>query len=189
MRRHGVLLALAFIAGSAGCSSFLATAVRNLTELPIQACDETKLEWRNRRRAERAWAGVKHGVEGPAWTKDYANGFMDGYADYLTNGGNGEPPATPPFHYRLHHYQTPDGLRAMDEWFAGFRHGAAMAQASGERETIVIPLSAAPINALGRYPDSNAPPALAPAVEPEELKPPKKLSRSKKLATATPQEG
>jgi hypothetical protein len=180
MRRHGVLMALAFLAGSAGCcSSFLTAAARNIVELPIQACDEKMLEQRNRRRAERAWAEVEHHFEGSFWTKDYAKGFMDGYADYLTNGGNGEPPATPPFRYRLHHYQTPDGLRAIDEWFAGFRHGAAMGQTSGDRDTIVIPLSAPPINAVARYPESNAPPMLAPPAEPEELKPPKRLSRSK----------
>jgi hypothetical protein len=183
MRKHGVLMALALVAGSAGCcSSFLGTAARNLTVLPIQACDEKNLEWRNHRRAQRAWKECARGFDGQSWTKDYVSGFIEGYADYLTNGGNGEPPATPPFHYRLRPYQTPDGLRAIDEWYAGFRHGAAMAQVSGERETIVIPLSAPPINALGRYSDMSAmPPPLMPppAVEPEELQPPKKLSRTK----------
>jgi hypothetical protein len=184
-------MALAILAGSAGCSSFggsascstfLAATARNFTEIPIETCDEKKLEWRNRHRAERAWAEVKRSFEGHCWTKDYARGFIEGYADYLTNGGNGEPPASPPFRYWLRPYQSPDGLRAIDEWFAGFRHGAAMAQASGARATIVIPLSAVPSYALPRYMDTDGqpePPTAPPAVEPEELKPPKKLSRSR----------
>lgn len=192
MRRNGVLIALALAAGSAGCSSFLEATARNLTELPVQSCDEIKLARRNRRRAEDAWAQVRESFSEQCWTPDYVAGFKDGYADYLDNGGNGEPPATPPFRYRLRPYQTPDGLRAIDEWYAGFRHGSSLALASGYRETVVIPLSSPPINAVERYPNANpsvAPPALVPptvppvalppAVPPEALNPPRKVSWKK----------
>ena len=180
MRKLGVLVVLAFVAGSSGCCmSFLEAGVRNGIELPIQACDQKRLEWRNRHRAEQAWATCERGSDGE-WTKDYKRGFIDGYSEYLTGGGNGEPPASPPFRYRLRRYQTPDGLRAIEDWYAGYRHGASIAQVSGLRETIVIPLSQLPGYATNPYPTMYAPsePPLAPPIEPEELKPPRKLTRS-----------
>ena len=176
MRRHGVLMALALAAGAAGCSSFLEATARNVTELPVQSCDELKLSWRDRRRAEEAWVQLQTGFPGQCWTKEYAEGFKDGYADYLDNGGNGEPPGTPPFRFRLRPYQTPDGLRAIDEWFAGFRHGSGLARASGFREAIVLPLSSPPFNAVERNPNPPAPRAPAPAAEPEVLPAPQPLS-------------
>jgi hypothetical protein len=185
MRRHSVLLALALVTGAAGCSSFLATGARNLIELPIQSCDEVKLKARSRRRAEEAWEEVRKSMPDECWAKDYARGFKDGYADYLDYGGNGEPPATPPFAYRLRRYQTPQGLRDIEEWYAGFRHGSAVARTSGYRETNVIPLSSPPINTVERNPVIEQPPPLAPPPEPlpapaetEQLNPPKKVSRS-----------
>jgi hypothetical protein len=170
MRRQGVLLALALVTGAAGCSSFLAVAARNIAELPVQSCDEARLEARDRRRAEAAWERVVKDYPDQCWAKDYAKGFKAGYADYLTNGGNGEPPATPPFGYRLRPYQTPQGLRQIDEWYAGFRHGAAVGRASGYRETIVIPLSSPPINAVERLPNTE-PPIATPTLRPPEEPP------------------
>jgi hypothetical protein len=180
MRRQGMTMALAFVVGAAGCSSYLTVAARNATELPIESCDELKLSWRNRRRADDAWQHVRRGFGEQGWTKDYAAGFKDGYADYLDNGGNGEPPGTAPFRYQLRPYQTPDGLRAIDDWFAGFRHGAALARVSGYRETVIIPLSSPPINAVepNRALDL---PILTPTVEPvpELIGPPKKAAKLK----------
>jgi hypothetical protein len=180
MKRQGVMLTLALVlaAHAAGCSSYLSCAARNVTELPIQSCDEVKLRWRNRCRADEAWEQVRRGFGEESWTKDYAAGFKDGYADYLTNGGNGEPPATPPFCYRLRPYQTPDGLRAIEDWYAGFRHGSALGRASGFRETLVIPLSAPPINAVDRYPVLDLPTPL-PGPAPELLNQPKKVAQLK----------
>ncbi len=186
MRRQGVLLALALVAGTTGCSSFLETAARNLTELPIQSCDEVRLHLRNSHRADEAWDQVRQDFPGQCWSKDYARGFKDGYADYLDYGGNGEPTATPPFIYRLHPYQTPDGLRAIEDWYAGFRHGAALARPSGYREALVIPLSSPPINAVERYPSLDPPlpgpveaPGTLPTVPaPELLGQPQKVTRA-----------
>jgi hypothetical protein len=174
MRRQSLLIVLAFVTGSAGCASFVDATARNFTELPIQACDEVKSSWRNRRRAEAAWDIVKHGVNADAYTRDYAAGFKDGYQDYLDNGGHGEPPAIPPFRYRQRTYQTPDGLRAIDDWNSGFRHGSAIAHASGYRETIVIPLSSPPINAIDRDPILHLP-ATAPSETPPPAVPPTEL--------------
>jgi len=146
---------------------------RNAVELPAYACDDAKSKCLNRRRAQEAWDKVQHGFKEGVYSHDYAAGFKAGYADFLDNGGNGDPPAVPPFRYRLEPHQTPEGLRAIDDWYSGFRHGSAMARASGFRETIVIPLSAPPLNAVERDPVLHVEfPTLA--AQPELLPPPQK---------------
>jgi hypothetical protein len=169
MQRQGAIVALMLVAGATGCSSFLSTGLRNVVELPIQSADEVRLDMTNRHRAKEAWEEVEKVFPDQCWSKDYVRGYKDGYADYLTYGGNGEPPATPPFIYRLRPYQTPDGIRAIEDWYSGFRHGSAMARASGYRETIVIPLSSPPINAVERISvlggDNAAVPQSTPEIE------------------------
>ena len=55
----------------------------------------------------------------------------------------GEPPALPPRDYWNEHHAYPEGRQAIQDWFAGFRHGAAVARASGCRQYAVIPSSVA----------------------------------------------
>lgn len=94
---------------------------------------------RNRRWAEDAWRGVA-GNGGPCkHTNDYAQGFKDGYAEYLFRGGDSEPPLVAPLHYRQLRYQTPKGYLAVEDWFAGYRHGAALARDSGARQFVTGP--------------------------------------------------
>src|SRR5205807_2557372 len=72
-------------------------------------------------------------------SEDYAQGFKDGYAEYLYRGGDGEPPLLPPKRYRHVRYQTPQGYMAAEDWFAGYRHGAAVAHHTGARRWITGP--------------------------------------------------
>jgi hypothetical protein len=72
---------------------------------------------------------------------DYQEGFVDGFVDYLEAGGSGNPPPLPPRRYWKAKHQNPAGFQAIDEWFQGFRHGAAVAQASNYRSFVTIPLS------------------------------------------------
>src|SRR5262249_18316611 len=67
----------------------------------------------------------------------YVHGFKDGYAGYLDDGSP-EPPGEPPWIYRTSHFETPEGVEAIKDWFAGSRHGALVAMASGYREAAVI---------------------------------------------------
>jgi hypothetical protein len=152
MRTRGILLVLAVWVAAAGCSNsdFLAISFQNLTLLPIQAGDEVRMKCRNRQRAEEAWQLISMGAK-KEYSPDYAAGFKAGYADYLNIGGNGDPPAVPPFCYRTVHYQTPEGIEAINQWYEGWKHGALMAKASGLRELEIVPLSAPPINAVERY--------------------------------------
>jgi hypothetical protein len=53
-------------------------------------------------------------------------------------------PSVPPNKYRRKHYMTPEGASAVEDWYAGFRHGAATAMASGMRNLVVIPIQCPP---------------------------------------------
>jgi hypothetical protein len=96
---------------------------------------------RNCKLADVAWKQVEQQDNGQAYSKDYACGFKMGYCDYLFAGGTGEPPALPPCTYWGLCNETPAGIQAMQDWFAGFRHGAAAARASGKRELVIIPMN------------------------------------------------
>src|SRR5439155_9720003 len=111
---------------------------------------------RNRRWAEFAWEDAKGADLHKTYSEDYACGFKDGFAHYLYRGGHGEPPPLPSAHYRKVRYQTPEGYKAIEDWFGGFRHGAAAARQSGYRYWITGP------SAL-RLPNSVPPPPLGPA--------------------------
>jgi hypothetical protein len=172
MRRIVLLVVGILCVASVGCGSFWQNTTRNLTEAPVWGIDEYRINSRNHRLAREAWTEICQASPEHAFSPDYADGFIEGYADYLESGGTGQPPAVPPFRYRLSRYQTPEGIRAIEDWYAGFRHGASSARASGLREQFVLPLSAPPINAIENKPV--APASVAPAT-PNELPPPRPL--------------
>lgn len=124
---------------SSGCSvawNALNTTVVEPARYPT-CLEDVLLKVRACRLAEDAWKKVQDGRDYP---KDYRKGFREGFVDYLRFGGNGEPPPVPPRQYWSQ--DSPGGRQAAQDWFAGFRHGAAMAHSSGNRELIVIPVSA-----------------------------------------------
>jgi hypothetical protein len=176
MRTLGILAIMAVCATAAGCSGFVRSIERNFTVLPLQGFDECRMKCRNHLRAVEAWDMLEESSP-EHYTPDFADGFVAGYADYLDNGGNGDPPAIPPFRYRTVKYQTPDGVEAINQWYAGWRHGTLMAKASGMRELEVIPLSAPPINAVP--PDNDVPGTLSP---PQPLPPPEQLPNPRPIA-------
>ena len=110
----------------------------------------------DRQWAEAAWQDVRRTHPAASYSEDYVRGFKDGFEHYLYWGGNGEPPPVPPRRYRTVTYQTPEGYRAIEHWFAGFRHGASAAQESGYRQWVTGP------SAL-RAPDAGPPPSALPA--------------------------
>ena len=68
------------------------------------------------------------------FSADARSGFEAGFIDYLDAGGIGHLPPLPPRRYWKSAYQTPEGQRAMQEWFRAYEHGAAIAEASGYRQ-------------------------------------------------------
>jgi hypothetical protein len=142
------LLAMGLCALGAGCETpvgcnleIFRYATRNLLEAPVDARDDCMERSHNRHLAEAAWHGVQQAHPDQVYTVYYAQGFLDGFSDYLYAGGTGEPPVVPPWQYRRLAYETPEGAQAVEDWFAGFRHGARAAQESGFRNLVVVPVA------------------------------------------------
>ena len=72
------------------------------------------------------------------FSADEECGFLDGFVDYLDAGGTGNPPPLPPRRYWRTEHENPNGYRAVQDWYRGYAHGAAAAQASGYRELVTI---------------------------------------------------
>jgi hypothetical protein len=137
-------IALVIVACSmnSGCCSSLVTAiVRNVVKTPIIKIDQCAQEHRSHILARHAWQEVLAKCPGEEFSHPYKCGFLAGYADYLQEGGTGDPPPVPPLRYQLLHHQSREGEREAQEWFAGFRHGAGLAKQSGQREWVLVPLS------------------------------------------------
>lgn len=77
----------------------------------------------------------------PPFSIDHERGFVDGFVDFLVYGGTGNPPPLPPRRYWWSDCQKLDGCNAIQDWFRGFEHGVAVAQASGYRDCVTVPLS------------------------------------------------
>jgi hypothetical protein len=128
-----------------GCS-FFHNVKRNTVHEPLLAMDEKIILQRHERLGRLAWDEMVRQY-GCQFSDDYRDGFIDGFVDYLTFGGCpgacGETPlipAVPPPRYRRAKAMSPDGLRASEEWFMGFRHGSSTALASGLRQLVVVPV-------------------------------------------------
>jgi hypothetical protein len=139
-------LALSWIGVSIVCSgcALVEDATRNVV-VGVTAPIETHREVaRNKAWAEAAWQKVCSSGGPREFSADYTQGFKDGYAEYLFRGGDGEPPLLAPAHYRHLRYQTPEGYQAVEDWFAGYRQGAATARDTGARRWITGPTGLLP---------------------------------------------
>jgi hypothetical protein len=144
-----------------GCS-FVCNIERNLWQVPKVALDEKLILKRHERLGAMAWDEMvaQYGCQ---FSEDYRIGFIDGFVDYLTYGGtnadgSGEVPvvpAVPPPTYRRAKAMSPQGLKAAEDWFVGFRHGSSTALASGLRQLVTVPVFDRPIpsreDVPGRY--------------------------------------
>ncbi len=126
-----------------GCA-LVEDASRNTCFSLSSVIDKHRENARNRQWAEAAWQEASEKQDLSQRTEDYARGFKDGYADYLFRGGDGEPPLIAPDRYRHLRYQNPQGYQAVEEWFAGYRHGAGVARDTKARQWITGPSALAP---------------------------------------------
>jgi hypothetical protein len=152
-----------------GCSMYK-NAARNLFEAPIDVVDECTFIYGNRKIAQSVWRDFCRANVDATYSPDYAAGFIDGYADYLDAGGRPLEPAVPPWRYRRPKYQTPDGYRAIENWYAGFRDGTAAAISAVPGDLLRLPS----LGAMLKSPDVGPRP---PRSEPIEMPPdrPEKL--------------
>lgn len=89
--------------------------------------------------AEQAWG--EFAVTAPNASRDFENGFTEGFADYLYRGGTGDPPVIPPRGYWHLRFLNHFGKSTINEWYEGFRQGAANCKARGLREMWMVPTS------------------------------------------------
>jgi hypothetical protein len=128
------------VLGNAGCG-LVANATHTFSSRVHEAFDEVREKKRNAAWAEQAWANAAGAAHGQPFSEDHEFGFKAGFICYVTYGGNGEPPPLPPEKYRSVHYQTPQGYRAIEEWFEGYRHGVAVVKEGGYRDLVTGPSS------------------------------------------------
>jgi len=138
MHWKALLLALS-VAPLTGCLLARNTA-RNVLNEPAELHDNKKLCRQLRREAEAEWACVRMREPQGAFTADFADGFVDGYVDYLDSGGTAQPPAVPPLRYRRSRYMSVEGHALIRDYYSGFRYGSEVAVASGRRDLITVPI-------------------------------------------------
>ncbi|HVA49268.1 MAG TPA: hypothetical protein VNH11_23085 [Pirellulales bacterium] len=148
-----LLLMIGLCAVFSGCT-VSDNFTRTLLVEPLQYCDyfnAHRAHSRHCRLAKETWSRIQQKKSMKRFSADYARGFRDGFTDFLDAGGPGQPPPLPPRRYWNDRYASPQGRQAVQDWFAGFRHGAAMARASGAREYAMVPLSTPVAGINGMY--------------------------------------
>lgn len=139
--KSGRKIILILVLNLAGCS-YLEHSVQNLVSAPVDTLQECLFRMRIRRIARSAWRRICS-KEGAVYSSQFARGFEDGFVDYVDRGGTGEA-ATPPVHLQREGLRSLAAQQAIEEWYAGFRLGAATAKDTGLRERILVPIGLPP---------------------------------------------
>ncbi len=141
-----------------GCS-FYTFSVHNLIHSPADRIHDREERRQFRKLAQRRWLEIQACSPINVYSEDFADGFEDGFVDYLFAGGNGEPPGTIPWKYRTPQYDSVQGIQAIQDWIAGFRLGSQEAMASGLRDLVIrpVPLPPAPDPIEQQIPRDNIP--------------------------------
>ncbi|MBX9680311.1 MAG: hypothetical protein K2X38_16240 [Gemmataceae bacterium] len=127
MRSYLSLLACLLCLGGSGCS-LAQTSTRNAFLGPCEWWEERQENRRYESLAAGSWQSAKSSVD--STQVGYADGYRDGFIDFLKRGGNGEPPPMEMIRYAR---RKSANRCAVDQWAAGFRHGSQDARASGQR--------------------------------------------------------
>jgi hypothetical protein len=131
------------VLGNAGCG-LVSNATHTLCSGVQQSIDDVWEKHRNAAWAKEAWARAVSECADQSFSEDHERGFKTGFTYFVTYGGNGEPPPLPPEKYRSVKYQTPQGFQAIEDWFAGYRHGVAVARSGNYRDLVTGPSSLRP---------------------------------------------
>jgi len=173
------LVALVGVAPVCGCT-LIPRAIYNVEYDHAVRSDLADLNQRHRRLAHDAWVEYWAASGEAVPDAGLEAGFVDGFADYLNQGGPGGPPAVPPNEFRFGDAHTPGGRRAAARYAEGFAAGALAAQASGLREPSIVPVFQ-PIRAADAPPPDAAPPA-----RPDVLPVPARLTGREKVPPRSP---
>ena len=139
MRRRYSVVLVALSILSPGCN-LVGDGIRTTCACFEDAVEDVREYHRDLKLADEVWNNVCACKPGQSYSADYARGFRDGFVDYLYRGGNGDPPCLPPHRYRHFRYQTPEGYQAIEDWFAGYRHGATAAKETNYRRWVTGPV-------------------------------------------------
>lgn len=172
------LLLIGLCSLGSGCG-IVKYSTRNLVQAPCDVWQNAVDCVRNRQLANEAWSEYQSATSQQTYSAHFEAGFKEGFMDFLDAGGTGAPPAAPPWRFRKAMYEGIEGIRAVEDWFRGFREGASAAHASGLRSQILVPLS---LSAVGHvttqsYQDAHIPdtqPAAEPLPAPKKVTPPVK---------------
>jgi hypothetical protein len=124
-----------------GCHTTGPAAAPELPSGGLVAHTQAAIEHRIRADAREAWKAVRAEYPRRAFTAEFHDGFLDGYSDHLDRGGDGTPPPTPPVRYTRHaRYFTPEGHVLLRDYFLGFKYGADVAAATGQRQFLTVPV-------------------------------------------------
>lgn len=159
------MLAMLVIAAFGGCT-VIRNEFRTLIAEPLKYGDNVDIVRTTKVNKEIAKEAFRqfdaHHAEFPA-SPDFRDGFIEGFADYLTFGGSGAPPVVPPRRYWNLPDRNPAGQDAVQAWFAGFAAGASEAKLSGLREQQTVPSSYVPVD--GDYAAGLEPQGVAPQID------------------------
>jgi len=118
--------------------------VPGVPELPsggLVGHTQAAIEHRIRADGREAWKAVRAEYPRRCFTAEFRDGFLDGYTDHLDRGGDGTPPPVPPLRYTRHaRYFTPEGHVLLRDYFLGFKYGADVAAATGQRQFLTVPV-------------------------------------------------
>lgn len=184
------ILWLGLLLPGTGCNLFW-YAGHNLINEPRSRLDEFQVSRRLRVEAEQTWARVCREYGDRSFTREFADGFVEGYIDYLEHGGQSQPPTVPPPRYRRPAYLTPSGYERAKDYLIGFKYGADVALATGRRQFLTVPVlvpeprSEPPLN-INMVSDAEAIPVPPPASDSKPLGIPRVLEAPKPMATPTP---
>lgn len=128
LRRGWITSCLALTIGGASGCNMMSNAYQQLRQ--HEALDEFMVHHRNRVMAARAWYRQKRCFDGHHHHDELKEGFIDGYMA-VAEGGDGCLPAIAPRKYWGWQYQSADGQRAVNAWFAAYPHGAKAAEQHG----------------------------------------------------------
>lgn len=155
----------------AGCHTPGVPGVPALPSGALVGHTQAAIEHRIRTDAATAWRAVRAEHPRRCFTAEFRDGFIDGYTDHLDRGGDGTPPPTPPLRYTRHpRYFTPEGHALLKDYFLGFKYGADVAAATGQRQFLTVPVlvpDGGPIpHEVVTTPTTPTPPSDAPPLTP-----------------------
>ena len=140
---RGGILALLLVISIAGCHVYNQEyrTLLNETSKFSSRLDHKKTLKSNQISARDAFIDIMAVSSRSTISIDFEDGFIEGYADYMTYGGDGLPPIIPNRKYWNSNYRNLYGNQAINDWQNGFSSGANAAKASSIREFQTIPLS------------------------------------------------